>query len=227
MIILTKYSDKKTEEIETITFDHYMTLFHQTNETKEDIIYPIVRSLQDQIELNEKRFMSVYLELDKNYRKSLKETFIETTLDTIVFNALTKTGHNHSQLAKIVKTSIDVGLATRHITWFEDAQDTLQRAHTHWRWSPERFDELKPFFKVITLSYEHGFAKPHPSIFHTTLAKLKVNPEHCLHVGDDPYADIVGAKGARMKTAYIKRSERSSEADIEIYKLSEILRYVK
>ena len=108
-----------------------MTLFHQKNETKEDIIYPILHSLQDQLELNEKRFLSVYHELDKNYRKNMKETFIETTLDTIIFNALIKIGHNHSQLAKIVKTAVDIGLATREITWFEDAQDTLYHARVH------------------------------------------------------------------------------------------------
>ena len=237
MIILTDYSNIQTRKIEAVTFDHYMTLFHQKEEAKEDIIYPILHALQNQIEFNEKQFMIVYQELDNYYRKSLKETFVETTLDTIVFNALIKTGHNHSQLAKIVKTSVEVGLATRQITWFEDAQDTLHRlielgyplgiiSNTHWRWIPERFNEVKPYFKVITLSYEHGFAKPHPSIFHSTAEKLRVSPENCLHVGDDPFTDIVGAKGAGMKTAYIKRSERNSEADIEINKLSEILKYL-
>lgn len=238
MILLTVYSNKKTEKIEAITFDHYMTLFHQKNETEEDIIYPILRSLQDQIKLDENRFMSVYLELDKNYHRSLKETFIETTLDAIIFNALRKSGHNQCQLAKIVKTSVDIGLATRQITWFEDAQDTLNRliergyilgliSNTHWRWAPEMYDKVRPFFEIITLSYEHGFAKPHSSIFHTTAAKLNVSPENCIHVGDDPFTDIIGAKRAGMKTAYIKRSERNSEADIEINKISEILKYLK
>ncbi len=237
VIILTEYQDSVTEKLDAITFDHYMTLFRQKNEAEEDIMNPIMRSLQDQIEFDENQFMSVYLELDKKYRKSLKETFVETTLDTIILNAFEKIGHDQSQLAKIVEISVDVGLVSREIIWFDDAQDTLNRlleqgytlgliSNTHWRWLPELYDKVKPFFEVITLSYEHGFAKPSSSIFHTTTAKLNVNPEKCLHIGDDPFTDIIGAKRAGMKTAHIRRSKHKSEADIEINKLSEIFRYL-
>jgi len=74
----------------------------------------------------------------------------------------------------------------------------------------------------MTLSYEHGFAKPHPSIFVDTLKKLRTNASNCLHVGDDPIADIKGAKSIGMKTAFIKRREIETEADIEIKQLSEL-----
>ena len=85
---------------------------------------------------------------------------------------------------------------------------------------------MQPFFDVITLSYEHGYMKPHPSIFHTTLLKLNVKPEKSLHVGDDPYADVWGAKKAGMKAAYIRRNERDAEADIVIQRLSELVQYL-
>jgi len=45
-------------------------------------------------------------------------------------------------------------------------------------------------------------------------------------VGDDPIADVNGAKEAGMKTAFIKRGERKATADIQLkqlIKLSELL----
>ena len=87
-------------------------------------------------------------------------------------------------------------------------------SNTHWRWTQEMYDDVKSFFEVITLSYEHGFAKPHPSIFQSTAAKLNVNPENCLHVGDDPFTDIVGGKGAGAD--YAKNIEYLADEMIKI-----------
>jgi len=75
---------------------------------------------------------------------------------------------------------------------------------------------------VITLSYEHGYAKPHPSIFLDTLKKLRMNAGSCLHVGDDPISDIKGAGNVGMKTAFIKRRESKAQADMEIKQLIEL-----
>lgn len=72
------------------------------------------------------------------------------------------------------------------------------------------------------MSYEQGHAKPHPSIFIDTLKQLQTKANHCLHVGDDPIADIEGAKNVGMKTAFIKRKEIKTDADIEIKRLIEL-----
>jgi FMN phosphatase YigB (HAD superfamily) len=56
--------------------------------------------------------------------------------------------------------------------------------------------------------------------------KLNVKPEECLHVGDNPFADVWGAKKAGMKTAHIRRNELDSEADVIIQRLSELVRYL-
>ena len=83
----------------------------------------------------------------------------------------------------------------------------------------EEFDDL---FDVITLSYEHGYAKPHPSIFLETLNRLGVNSKDSLHIGDDPISDIRGAKEVGMKTAFIGRKKVRTDADIEIKRLHEL-----
>jgi HAD superfamily hydrolase (TIGR01549 family) len=225
------------EELEVVTFDHYNTLQHSTTQNQEDIIHPIIRSLKTRIDLDEERFLEKYIEQDKRYRKDMRETYVETTLDELVLEALLDSGHRDAELTRVVEASVDHGLRTRRLTWYPDAEETLLRlkglgyrlgliCNTHWRLLPVRRSELQPFFDAITLSYEHGYMKPHPSICHTTRMKLDVKPENCLHVGDDPIADVLGAKKAGMKTAYIRRNELDAEADIVIQRLPELVHYL-
>ena len=56
--------------------------------------------------------------------------------------------------------------------------------------------------------------------------KLDVKPEKCLHVRDDPIADVLGAKKAGMKTAYIRRNGLDAEADVIVQRLSELVHYL-
>jgi putative hydrolase of the HAD superfamily len=52
---------------------------------------------------------------------------------------------------------------------------------------------------------ETGVAKPDPRIFATAAQLLGVPPQHILHVGDDPDLDMVGAREAGLRTAWINR----------------------
>jgi putative hydrolase of the HAD superfamily len=52
---------------------------------------------------------------------------------------------------------------------------------------------------------EAGAAKPDPHIFATAAQLLGVPPQHILHVGDDPDLDVVGARDAGLRTAWINR----------------------
>ncbi|MBE1159113.1 HAD family hydrolase [Dyella acidiphila] len=51
-----------------------------------------------------------------------------------------------------------------------------------------------------------GSAKPDPRIFLAAAERLGVAPENILHVGDDPELDVVGARDAGMRTAWINRA---------------------
>lgn len=83
---------------------------------------------------------------------------------------------------------------------------------------------MERIFDVVTVSYEHRYAKPHPSIFLATLKKLEVEANRCLHVGDDPVADVQGAKKVGIKTAFIKRTSFEADADIVIERLDQLLK---
>ena len=65
------------------------------------------------------------------------------------------------------------------------------------------------FFDVVSLSNELAMAKPCPEIFRHTLDALGVAPHRTLHVGDNPAADVAGAAGVGMKTAWLTGPNRS------------------
>lgn len=181
----------------------------------------------------DEEFLKHYREEDEDYRRNLKETMRESLLDNIVIKALTTCGFESRSIGPIARKAVDCGLATRKVEWFPDAKEillTLRKkgyklgliSNTHWRISSESNREFKRFFDAITLSYEHGYAKPHPSIFFATLEKLKSSPSSSLHVGDDPCTDIEGAHNMGMKTALVGRGATKGKADIVIERLSEL-----
>lgn len=55
---------------------------------------------------------------------------------------------------------------------------------------------------------DHGMAKPAAGIFMAAVGLLGVAAEQVLHVGDDPLMDMVGARDAGLRTAWINRSAR-------------------
>ncbi|WP_426701015.1 HAD family hydrolase [Rhodanobacter sp. Col0626] len=56
---------------------------------------------------------------------------------------------------------------------------------------------------------DSGVAKPDPRIFLAAADRLGVAPGHILHVGDDPEMDMVGARDAGLRTAWINRDGQS------------------
>ncbi|RDS82754.1 HAD family hydrolase [Dyella monticola] len=51
-----------------------------------------------------------------------------------------------------------------------------------------------------------GVAKPDARIFLAAAERLGIPPENILHVGDDPELDVVGARDAGLRTAWINRA---------------------
>jgi putative hydrolase of the HAD superfamily len=65
----------------------------------------------------------------------------------------------------------------------------------------------------VVVSQRVGTIKPHPSIFRATEAALgltEADASSILHVGGDWAADIVGAKGAGWRAAYLRRRPEDS-----------------
>jgi putative hydrolase of the HAD superfamily len=67
--------------------------------------------------------------------------------------------------------------------------------------------ELEGLISATVSSSEHGFMKPHPSIFRTALALMDVEAADALMVGDSVRHDIDGALRAGMRAALVHRSD--------------------
>jgi HAD superfamily hydrolase (TIGR01509 family) len=61
-----------------------------------------------------------------------------------------------------------------------------------------------PYLRAIVVSQRVGVIKPHPAIFEAARMQLDAPPERILHVGDDWAADVVGARSAGWRAAYLR-----------------------
>jgi putative hydrolase of the HAD superfamily len=111
--------------------------------------------------------------------------------------------------------------ACRHFTLYDDALPALQAlrtrgfllgliSNTH-----RSLDAFRSHFALDDLvaaavaSCDHGFNKPHPSIFRTALEQLSVAPEEAVMVGDSYRHDIEGARTVGMRGVLLRRSGRT------------------
>ena len=72
----------------------------------------------------------------------------------------------------------------------------------------QRHFALDELISVALSSSEHGYNKPHPSIFRTALRLLAVEPEEALMVGDHYRHDIEGARSVGMRGVLLQRTRR-------------------
>jgi HAD superfamily hydrolase (TIGR01509 family) len=91
-----------------------------------------------------------------------------------------------------------------------------------------------PFLAAVIVSQRVGTIKPHPRIFAAARSALgDPEPSSILHVGDDWAADVVGAKAAGWRAAYVRERPEDSplpgsvrgdgiEADVEIDRLADL-----
>jgi putative hydrolase of the HAD superfamily len=79
--------------------------------------------------------------------------------------------------------------------------------------SHRSLDEFQAHFQLGTVvsaavsSAEHGFMKPHPSIFHAALQRAGVRAETSVMVGDSVAHDIEGARGVGMRPVLLHRAD--------------------
>lgn len=83
------------------------------------------------------------------------------------------------------------------------------------------------FFKFAITARGCGVAKPDKRIFDLACEKLKLSPHEILHVGDDPQLDVVGARDAGLRTAWINRTgatwSHGEAPDLVVHDLAELV----
>jgi putative hydrolase of the HAD superfamily len=73
--------------------------------------------------------------------------------------------------------------------------------------------ELERLISAAISSSEHGFMKPHPSIFEAGLKLLDVVPHEAMMVGDSLKHDIEGARRVGMHAVLVNRSSELTPRD--------------
>ena len=76
--------------------------------------------------------------------------------------------------------------------------------------------ELQGLITATVSSFEHGYMKPHLSIFSTALARVGARPEEAVMVGDSIRQDIEGALRAGMRAVLLHRGEMPPSRAIEL-----------
>ena len=87
--------------------------------------------------------------------------------------------------------------------------------------------ELQGLIAATVSSFEHGYMKPHPSIFSAALERLNARPDETVMVGDSIRQDIEGALRVGMRAVLLHRGEtppaRASELGVPVIRsLSEL-----
>jgi putative hydrolase of the HAD superfamily len=66
--------------------------------------------------------------------------------------------------------------------------------------------ELEPFITAAVSSSQHGYMKPHPSIFEAALGLVGIEASAAVMVGDNLLHDVYGARSVGMRAVLIARS---------------------
>ncbi len=102
--------------------------------------------------------------------------------------------------------------ARNSVELYPDSLEALQRIAARWPLASltngnadlERIG-IHTHFAHHICARDSGMAKPDKRIFLAAAERLGVAPAQILHVGDDPEMDVVGARQAGMRTAWINR----------------------
>lgn len=112
----------------------------------------------------------------------------------------------------------DEWAACQHFSLYDDVEPTLTElaerglrlgliSNTHRSLTSfQSHFELEPLISAAISSSEHGFMKPHPSIFEAGLKLLGVAACDAMMVGDSLKQDIEGARRVGMQAVLVNRS---------------------
>lgn len=83
---------------------------------------------------------------------------------------------------------------------------------------------IRDYFQIVLVSESLDVRKPDPKIFHMAMEELKVEPSEAVFVGDNPIADIAGAKAVGMQAIWVEDAywEEPAIADGKITQLSDL-----
>jgi FMN phosphatase YigB (HAD superfamily) len=102
--------------------------------------------------------------------------------------------------------------ARNEVVLYDDVRPTLERlVHTHRLFAISNGNAdlaaigLADYFEASLSAREAGMLKPDPRIFDILLQRSGLRAAEVVHVGDDPEADVEGARGAGVQPVWLNR----------------------
>jgi putative hydrolase of the HAD superfamily len=141
------------------------------------------------------------------------EIFIHYT--TRIIEAMGGTGAGVAHAARDI---YDQWSACHHFEMYEDVPDVLRALHasgvkigliSNTQRCLTAFQShfaLEGLFAVALSSFDHGYMKPHRSIFEAALRGVAAAPNEAVMVGDSLAADIEGARRLGMRAVLVSRA---------------------
>ncbi|HVB38544.1 MAG TPA: HAD family hydrolase [Vicinamibacterales bacterium] len=130
-----------------------------------------------------------------------------------------------AQLDACAREIFDEWTSFHHFSLYPDVAPTLRRLVadgirigliSNGQRSLEAFERhfaLEGLIDAAIASPDHGFMKPHPSIFEAALRLVEVPARDALMVGDSLRHDIEGARGAGLRAVLVRRHGGTPPAD--------------
>lgn len=118
--------------------------------------------------------------------------------------------------------------ACHHFSLYEDVPDVMRELHARGvtiglisntqrcLTSFQSHFALDGLFSVTVSSAEHGYMKPHPSIFEAALRQACVTAAESVMVGDSVQHDIAGARQIGMRAILVARPGRHVECPYDV-----------
>jgi len=124
--------------------------------------------------------------------------------------------------------------ARQNVSLFHGMEETLKALKDAYRIgaltngnSDLKIIGIDHLFEFIFSAEDFPAAKPAPHMFDAALDHTGLSPEQCLHVGDHPGHDMLGAYDAGWKTCWLKDGQREwnneFEADLVIESVNELI----
>ena len=129
-------------------------------------------------------------------------------------------GGRGAAVETVAREIYDEWAACSHFTMYDDVPDVLRSLHAsgvklglisnshRCLASFEAHFELRGLFAVTVSSIEHGYMKPHRSIFEAALSGAEVSASESIMVGDSLTHDVDGARRLGMRGVLVARSGR-------------------
>jgi putative hydrolase of the HAD superfamily len=180
------------------------------------------------MELNLSTFPREFRKRLDRYFKKREQDLLETTYSFVLRDVLSDKGYGDVP-ESILRNALDRLFAVTQTNWAleEDTLPTLQKLDEDGyrlglisnagddrdvQQLALRFD-ISQYFDFILTSAACSYRKPHPRIFELALSNWYFLPSEAVMVGDNPDADIRGAKEAGLYAVWISRRAGQQNGD--------------